>query len=69
MTDTIIKTGSALQLLLSQKGVQALITLMTIATVLVMVALGREIPQWLVVMASGFVGLYFEVPGKTQSII
>jgi len=64
MTDTIIKSGENIQLLLSQKGVQAQITLIVIVSVMIMLIIGREIPDWAMYMASGLVGLYFDVPGK-----
>ena len=64
MADKIIQAGNTIQLLISQKGVQAMITLMTLATVLFMTANGIDLPEWLKYMASLFVGLYFDVPGK-----
>lgn len=64
MTDKIIGAGSTIQLLISQKGVQALVALMVISTTLAMVAIGRNPPDWLIMMASGLLGLYFDVPGK-----
>ena len=64
MADKIIQAGNTIQMLISQKGVQALLTLMTIATLLFMTASDVPVPEWLKIMASAFVGLYFDVPGK-----
>ena len=68
MADKIIGAGDFVQLLISQKGVQALITLMVIATVLGMMAVGREVPRELMLLASGLVGLYFEIPTKSGGV-
>ena len=64
MTDRIIGAGNTVQLLISQKGVQAMITLMVIATVLFMTLRGMDVPDWLFGLMWGFTGLYFEVPAK-----
>lgn len=68
MTDTIVKAGDTVHQLISQKGVQALVTVIVTCGMIGMLILGITPPEYLIYAWFMLLGVYVELPGKNEAV-